>query len=268
MTARIGKTACGGFTLTEVLVGISIMLALVGVSAGVYQKAMAKGLAAREMSAGKALISSYVQAARENDGVLLPGYDRTVSQFEHKDGKLIHGLAAQRYPYRLAQYFDSSQLGPILAGNNRSQINTKDTYIVSCYPTFGINYYFVGGDISPGGKFTIPNEVATRLSQVARPSSLLVFATAGGYGQDGKVISGFCILTPPRVVHPMWSSTAYSKDAPPANYGAVHARHDDKALAVFLDGSVRSQTIEELRDMRLWSIKAAEANDPAYRVTF
>jgi prepilin-type processing-associated H-X9-DG protein len=50
-----------------------------------------------------------------------------------------------------------------------------------------------------------------------------------------------------------------------ANYGHVHGRYDGKAVCAFLDGSVRILSIEELRDMRLWSRKAALENNPNYQ---
>jgi prepilin-type processing-associated H-X9-DG protein len=57
----------------------------------------------------------------------------------------------------------------------------------------------------------------------------------------------------------------WTKDSDPGNYGYVAARFDGKAVAAFLDGSVRVMTLDDLRDMRLWSKNAAINNDPNYR---
>lgn len=256
------------FTLIEMLVSISITAALMGVGAGVYLKTMSTALAARELAAGRVLITSYLTAAQENNGELLAGYDKRVHTVTLPDGATTHGEAAHRYPFRIAPYFDSGLRGALLAGDNQRQINVKNNYAVSLYPSFGINYFLVGGSFDIQGKLLLPQECATRLSQVDKPSSLLVFATAGGYDASGKVISGYCFLRPPRLVHPMWSAEPFTKGDPPGNYGEVHARHDGKALCAFLDGSVRAYSIEELRDMRLWSSKAASLDDPNYAVSF
>jgi prepilin-type processing-associated H-X9-DG protein len=45
----------------------------------------------------------------------------------------------------------------------------------------------------------------------------------------------------------------------------VDGRFDGKAVCAFLDGSVRVLSIDDLRDMRLWSKNAAINNDPNYR---
>jgi len=45
----------------------------------------------------------------------------------------------------------------------------------------------------------------------------------------------------------------------------VDGRFDGKAVCVFLDGSVRVLSIDELRDMRFWSRNAALENNPNYQ---
>jgi len=46
----------------------------------------------------------------------------------------------------------------------------------------------------------------------------------------------------------------------------VDPRHDGRVLCVFLDGSVRTQTVDDLRDMRFWSKNAQLNDNPNYRV--
>jgi hypothetical protein len=50
------------------------------------------------------------------------------------------------------------------------------------------------------------------------------------------------------------------------DYGWVDFRYDGKAVAAFLDGTVRMCGPEELADMRLWTHAAIDANDPNYEL--
>ena len=47
----------------------------------------------------------------------------------------------------------------------------------------------------------------------------------------------------------------------PSSMGFVHLRHDGKAVTAMLDGSVRTMSEEELRDMRHWSNQAIRYDD-------
>jgi prepilin-type processing-associated H-X9-DG protein len=61
-----------------------------------------------------------------------------------------------------------------------------------------------------------------------------------------------------------WGGGEWTEDSDPSQFGFVHPRHGGKAIAAFLDGSTRLMTIEDLRDMRLWSRQAAQENNPKY----
>ena len=64
----------------------------------------------------------------------------------------------------------------------------------------------------------------------------------------------------------MWAPDAWELGADPNDYGHLDARHGRKVVASFLDGSIRSLDVEEMRDMRLWSVKAAMNNDSDYKI--
>lgn len=251
-----------GFTLVEVLAALVILTALATFVATVAQSARTAADRSREVAAGRSLIIAYQLAASDNDGILPAGYDRTVATVELPDGSAVHGPSANRYPFRLAPYFDFAMEGIILVNKNATQINKSDTYAVSCYPAFGINYRYVGGDKDRNGVLTLPNEVATRSAQ---GTNILVFASSGE-GAGSRTIHGYSILTPPAIYGSMWSGAEWKEGSNTGDYGHIHARHGGKAVSVFLDGSVRLLSIEELRDMRLWSQAASEADDRAYRV--
>ncbi|MEO6054240.1 MAG: hypothetical protein ABIP97_09530, partial [Chthoniobacterales bacterium] len=145
----------------ETLVATVVITAIAVVGTGTVQSALNKGAMVREMGSAKTLIGAYLQSANDNNGKFLPGYDRTVSEFNLPDGTVIAGPPAQRYPYRLASYFNYRMEGTVLVNKNTKQVNAADTYRLSCYPAFGINYIFVGGDISSSGQYTFPGECVT-----------------------------------------------------------------------------------------------------------
>lgn len=255
------------FTLIELLVVIAIIAILVAIAFPVLQSVTSKAMMAREVQAGRSLMAAFNAAASDRDGVYLPGYDRTVSEVTLPNGTVVSGVSAQRYPFRLAPYFGNRMDGTTLVNDNANQIDASNTYLVSCYPALGINYLFVGGDISGTGANTYPDECATHMGTAG--TSLLVFASACGDGsRDGLTdkVRGYCILTPPHTTNQIWSTVAWKKTSGAGDYGNVDARYGSKAVSVFLDGSVRLLSITELRDMRLWSKNAAAQNNRDYNI--
>ncbi len=262
----------GGFTLIELVAVMAITLILAALTFGAYQNFCTKGKMTREIAAGKNLISAYQTYAAENDGNYLPGMDMTVTTLTLPSGKnLTPAHVCQRYPYRLAPYFDYQMKGTVLVNDNEKQIKktvgSMYEYGVSAFPAFGINYRFVGGYVSgssSGPVIQYSEECLSRASQSGKP--LLVFASAGV--QDGGTkVDGYNILTPPRFTGQNWSGSDWKKDSDPGSYGNVDARYHGKAVCVYLDGSVKLQTIADLRDMRGWSRRAAENDDAGYTVT-
>ncbi len=251
------------FTLVELLVAVAIIALLAAGGAGLYQKTMDSAGAARETNAGRILISAYLQYAADHDGQLMVAhYEGQVASGEIEEAVLPGGqtLGAEvlhRYPYRLAPYFDYRMDGTILVNENRREIAKigfpSAEYGNSLCPAFGINYYFVGG-YKVDNVLAGADDCATRLSQVTRPSSLLVFATAF-QNIGSERVAGRYGVEPPQYRTQLWDENLH-----------VDARHHGKALCAFLDGTLRSLAIEELRDMRLWSRRAAELDDPDYLV--
>lgn len=252
-----------GFSLVELLVSIGVIAILAATGVGVLQRSSGKAKMIREIAAGKNLINAYQAAAAESDGRYLPGMDYSVNSVwfepDKKDITITH--VANRYPYRLAPYFDYRLEGTILVNANKKQINQvfAGPYGISTFPAFGINYYYVGGMVTAQGTVQLGEECLTRTGHGL--GSILVFAS-GGSG----AIDGYNILTPPRLYGQHWSASAWKESADPGNWGNVDARYDGKAVCAFLDGSIRMLSIEELRDMRLWSKNAAAANDPNYSI--
>jgi len=260
--------ATAGFSLVELLVGVAILGLLAGVSGAAYQKAIGKASLATEVNAGKNLVQAYLFAATENDGRYLAAYDsaaRNQTVMNAKGRPLGMPEAKCRYPFRLAPYFNHQMDGTILVNRNEAQIiqmmgssGTMYDYGLSVFPAFGINRYLVGGRINSSGSVEYPSECIQKVAQAEK--SPIVFISAGTTEVDG-----YEYVIPPNGPSGQWSAAKWTKDSDPGNYGYVAARFDGKAVAAFLDGSVRVMSLDDLRDMRLWSKNAAINNDPNYR---
>jgi type II secretory pathway pseudopilin PulG len=250
------------------MVVIAVLGLLAGVSMGAYQKTMAKASLTTEVNAGKNLVQAYLFAASENEGRYLAAYDSTATNqpLMNAKGRPLGMPAAKcRYPFRLAPYFNHQMDGTILVNRNEAQIiqvmgpsGAWYDYGLSVFPAFGINRYLVGGRIDSSGSVEYPSECIQMVAQAEK--SPIVFISAGTTDVDG-----YEYVTPPNGPRGQWSTAKWTKDSDPVNYGYVAARFDGKAVAAFLDGSVRVMSLDELRDMRLWSKNAAINNDPNYR---
>ncbi len=250
----------GAFTLIELLVVIAIIALLAGLGHAAYNGVLDKAQTAAEETAAKILATAYQTAAADNDGRFLPALDPQAKGLKNADGKPIMDLAAKDYAFRLAPYFNYALDDTLLVSGNIRQIKEKMKfsrgtpmfdYILSRFPSFGMNRQFVGGIAGQTDTECIRNS-----AQAATP--VIVFASAGT-----SEISGFGYVGAPQG-NWKWQASGWTEGSDPGSFGYVDARHGGKAVVSFLDGSTRLMTIDELRDMRLWSVRAAQADDPDY----
>ncbi len=249
--------------MVEVMVVIAIILicaTLVFVGVSQMRKVAAK---TTEVATARELLAGFLATAADGNNIFMPGYDRRVDEVVLTNGRVVAGPTANRYPFRLAKAMNAGVEDIALVGEIARQIDTSNDYLVSLYPALGINYYFVGGDVHEDGSVSHRGECV--ISPMQGAASILVFASAGGRGEEG-IISGYNTLTPPFLTTRMWTRETWAPDADPKDYGHVHARHGGKAVSAFLDGSVRMLSVEDLRDMRRWSVKAALADNPDYTI--
>ncbi|PAW77396.1 MAG: hypothetical protein B9S32_11655 [Verrucomicrobia bacterium Tous-C9LFEB] len=264
------RAAQRAFTLVETLVTTAVVVIVVTMSMAGFDKALKNRRCLKETAAAHKLIIAYLTAATDNDGQWLAGMDGRVKSITLPTGKVLNGHTCNRFPYRLGAYMEYNLDGTLLLKENSRQIEKSTPrgsgmyeYMVSTFPAFGMNVNFVGGSIDESNRLEYAEDCATRAAQTESP--LLVFASAGG--QLGNIrVDGFNILSPPHLKVANWIATPWTAKTNPALYGSVDARHDGIAVCAYTDGSVRSQTIEELRDMRLWSKNAAAQNDPNYMI--
>jgi prepilin-type N-terminal cleavage/methylation domain-containing protein/prepilin-type processing-associated H-X9-DG protein len=236
-----------GFTLIELLVVIAIIALLAGLGHATYSSALDKAQTAAEVNAAKTLTTAYQAAAADQGGRLLAAYDYNQKEMKNKE-----------YAFRLAPYFNNATEDTLLVSGNKKQIQEKlkmspgmpmFDYIVSRFPSLGINRQFVGGIAGEADP-----ECIRTTAQADR--SLIVFASAGT-----SDVSGFGYVRAPSSG---WQGATWKEDSDPGSFGYVDARHGGKAVVAFLDGSTRLMTIDELKDMRLWSMRAAQQNNPGY----
>jgi prepilin-type N-terminal cleavage/methylation domain-containing protein len=266
-----------GFTLIELLVTVAIVAVLAALVFSAVNSVRRSGAMAREVSAARQLVAGYLRAATDRNGEFMIGYAASEGATDER-GDDVPNPACGRYPWRLAPYLQYRMQGIFLVNEQEHLMKIKDhadfVYRASASPSLGINATFVGGNErtglvpSPITIKTYGNFVATRLSQVAQPAKLIVFASTrytgeatGGY--SGEKEEGFHLLTAPHTNKVEWTGP-YDEKQPSEKFGHLHLRYNGRAVCAALAGNVDLLDEHELQDMRRWSIQAAEADEPDY----
>lgn len=247
----------------ELLVVTAIIAALSALAFGGYQAAVNQARKAAEIGAAKSLISAYLAYPADHNGELMVAHyegssDVDAHEYKLEDGTVLSGPELHRYPFRLAPYMNNKIEGTLLVNRNKDQIRqhfpgSQFHYGTSLCPALGINYYYVGG-YKVDNEVSGANDCATHITQVSHPASLLVFASAFTKIGEDK-IEGRYGVEPPYFRTKLWDGSLH-----------VDGRYGGRAVTAFFDGAVRLMTIDELRDMRHWSVLAAANDDASYTV--
>ncbi|MCE7974720.1 MAG: prepilin-type N-terminal cleavage/methylation domain-containing protein [Leptolyngbya sp. PLA1] len=275
------------FSLIELLVTIAIIALLIAIALPALSKARQCVRTTRELAAAQQLMIAYATYADANRGRVLTGYPTAAMvsgavAVTNSAGERLTGDMAQRYPWRLAPhldfnfrglYQDDRVLADLLVQEDtyRSYGVTYD-YVVSLYPSLGLNVAFVGGSerhsqFDPAFTRAYGKVHIERSHEPLRPSNLLVFASARAEVQPALPIpgqpQGFFRIEPPifgaargRQWEPAYEERA---DLPGLNSGFVSLRHGGRAVTARFDGHAQLNSWTELGDMRLW---ADQANSP------
>lgn len=251
------KLSCMAFTIVELLVVISVIVLLGALSLPVLGRMMDGGRQASEIASARSLIAAFLNHAAENNNKLLPGFNSpepgTVLKDSENGEEITIREAQQRYAWRIAPYLNYDIPG--LLGSNAKYAPPSDPmyhYLVSVYTPLGMNTTFVGGHFGSGAmvpadsRRTPAGTVVQSLHQAAKPSQLIVFASAFNT-QQGRKPGNFYVL-PPRL---------RSGDG-----NNVDFRWNDKAVVACLDGHVELLDREQMMDMRRWANRAAETDNP------
>ena len=264
------------FTLIELLVVTAVIAVLTLIATAAVTKVTKHGEMTREISAGRNLVGAYMMYASENNGELMPGYVATADDVRDDAGHEVSYPASGRYPWRLAKYLPGPVRGTLLVNKQEKLVEKRDqsfySYLVSFAPSFGMNSIYVGGNyrtsLAPTsatftrfGKFC-----ATRLGDVTKPQRLIVFCSAHFNSNGDDDFEGHHIVEPPNTTVPMWSGV-YEEKGSAADHGYVHLRYGGRAVVAMLDGHVELLDFEQLKDMRRWSIQAAEFDAPGFAIS-
>jgi len=257
-----------GFTLTETLVTLCIITILAVICFNVSTRLKKAGLMVQETAAARTMTAGLMMATDDNGGRLPFGVDSTISSLTSDGsgfrGKVLHGEAAHRYPWRLAPYFGYKFEGnTVIDRSLKFTLEDKDTYMLSLTPSLGMNVYNVGGFVEPGSKEPYEGAIQ-RMSQAFAPEKTIAFVSARlSLDAEHGIVPGFHMVTPPISPGGDWSQK-YNPEVP-SSWGNIDLRHGGKAVVGYLDGSVGALSASEINDMRLWNNDAARYNDKSRR---
>lgn len=264
------KNKTRAFSLVELLLVITVIGILAGLATPVMGRARRAGQQASETSAAKNLITAYLLAAQDQDGVLLKGYEEEGQAVDVRGMPFeLYSSQASRWPWRLAPYLNYQLEGAALVNERAFALDANDpnqSYLVSASPSLGMNSYFVGGHENgqPALSYVTDGTCVTRLNQAVKPSQLIVFSSARGVDPTrGQNVDGYYYVTSPQS-SPRWPSTWNAKGNARA-YGQVRLAYGERAVTAQLDGSVSLLNYSEMRDMRRWANEAARQDNPDWR---
>lgn len=282
------------FTLIELLIVIAIIAVLISVMAPSLSRARLLAKQTRELNAARQLMLAVSCYAGDNRGSVLVGFptEAMVSGgmvVVDDKGNRLYSHSAQRYPWRIAPYlansFGSLYDNPKVLSELRDaepqliQMGVQYPYIVSLYPTLGMNTRFIGGSDASGAfsKKTIEaigTPFITRIDEPRRPSRLMMFASARGDAQAALpgmgILQGYFSITPPWWTTKIWADAYVENPVDPKNpqsatyiernSGFVSLRYAGRAVASAMDGHAEMLGWTEMNDMTRWADKATASD--------
>jgi len=297
-SANLGRGKCPlrrllgdrAFTLIELLVVIAVIAVLISIMAPSLSRARQLAKQTKELNASRQLMLAFTCYAGDNRSAVLVGLPSEAMVnggmvVNDDKGNRLFGLSAQRYPWRIAPYFSGSFAAlydnPKILSDLRAadsayeQMGVHYPYIVSLYPSLGMNMALVGGSDKHGANDknvvkVIGRPYVTRIDEPRRPSRLLTFVSGRGDEQAslpglGKIDGNFWV-EPPYWLKKQWGEVYQTNPlnaknptqsgTVQANSGNVSLRYSAKAVAATFDGHAEMLGWSDLNDMTRWADKA------------
>lgn len=229
------------FTLVELLVVIVVLTILCSLTFYGYSNFLDSGKKTAEVSAARSLIAGFHTYAADNNGKILMGLDPKPKGVVDDKGKPVMIHAAKRYAWRIAPYVDYNVDNILLVNNKEAapKDNPMYSYLVTVFTTLGMNTVYVGGKYGTAQGPDNPRnkniDCVTNITQVHKPSKLVVFASAR-MGDDAPHVGAFEV----------------SLDGN-GTVGKVDFKYSNKAVVAHFDGHVALLGREELSDKSRWS---------------
>lgn len=287
--ARLIKSRSSAFTLIEVLVVMAIVGTLVALLVPALGKCRAAAKRTRELNTARQAITALHSYSNDSRGDILPGYAKQSwvngrMEVRNNVGERIYNEDAQRFPWRLVHEFGGDFRGLYDQSKVLADIAEREAeyaafgvnfdYVVSLFPSLGMNVNFVGGNdrnqmFDPLFQRVYGRAHLARMDQAVRPSGVIAFASAKAEPQPAVPILGqpegfFRVESPVFGVSTgrRWGVEAYNATSvtPGQNSGFVSFRHGGKAIGAHLDGHAEALGWDDMRDMRRWADQAATAD--------
>jgi len=236
------------FSMIELLVAIAIIVMLASLSMVGYSKYMQSANKGKELHAARVLMAGFHAHAADHAGKIMKAMDNNPGQVLDKQGRPVMSHAAKRWPWRLAPYINYNM--DMIMVNNQEAAPLHDamySYLVTVFPTMGLNGTFVGGKF---GTIMAPDHprgnkdmfCVTHIVQPHKPSQLIVFASAKMHSAPHAGCFDVCA--------PGFGAV-----------GEVDYKYAGAAVVAYFDGHVEMNDANQLKDMRRWSNLAAMQND-------
>jgi prepilin-type N-terminal cleavage/methylation domain-containing protein/prepilin-type processing-associated H-X9-DG protein len=260
------------FTLVELLVVIAVITVLIALLLPVLGSARRQARTVAELAASRQLMVAYLAYTQDNKGALIPGHVPDAVRLDDERGDpLTPTEVGRRWPWRLVANIRYGLRGTLLVNERAQALSNRNatmwTYSISLTPSFGLNFFSLGGDTTSNGALNLPG-CLTRITQTNQSSRLIVFVSARSNFGAG-VVEGYWKVVPPTKPFEFsasgWTRNPYDESVEPAAWGYVHPRHNGRAVIACLDGHAELLAMDDLRDMTRWSERAARAGNPNWK---
>ncbi len=278
------------FTLIELLVVISIIALLIGILLPALGAARRSAKDLKSKSNLRQLMMGYTVYQSDYDDHVMFGYPPDTIYFNEFQveyaGHTFGPPASARYPWRLLPYvsdiwemmYTHTEPYDLPLPTDSPWSASWKAYILSEFPSYGINSVYVGGhrnrdgfkalggNPDPTGPDTsyapdTGKHVVFFAGEVRRTSELIVLAETQVRNlvfpgpQDPQL--GYAHLTAPRVNGEQWRGAGDDFELiAGSDMGIPKGRYNSNAGTAFFDGHVEGKSPEELNDMRLWANNA------------